>query len=80
MIDSSIVPMESVYHQYLSLFLKEEGYDSSRWTRCYRALDHGWNVSTFHQKCDSKGPTLSIVRKDNFVFGGFTERSWGEGI
>jgi len=70
--------MDSIYHQYLSLMLKEEGHDSSRWTPCYRALDHGWNVSTFHQKCGNKGPTLSIVRKENFVFGGFTERSWGE--
>ena len=79
MINSSIVSMDSVYHKYLSLMLKEEGHDSSRWTPCYRSLNDGWSVSTFHQKCDNKGPTLSIVRKDNFVFGGFTERSWGEG-
>ena len=59
--------------------LREEGHESSRWTPCYRALDHGWSVSTFHQKCDNKGPTLSMVRRENFVFGGFTERSWGEG-
>ena len=71
--------MGTVYHQYLGLMLKEEGYDNSRWIPCYRALDNGWNVSTFHSRCDNKGPTLSIIRKDNNVFGGFTERTWGEG-
>ena len=71
--------MSSTYNQYVSVMLKEEGYDLSSWIPCYHALDHGWNVSTFHEQCDNKGPTLSIVRKDNYVFGGFTERSWGKG-
>ncbi|KAL9958724.1 hypothetical protein ACROYT_G035777 [Oculina patagonica] len=70
--------MSSTYHEYLSLMLKEEGHDSSRWIPCYHALEHGWDVSTFHQQCDNKGPTLSIIRKDNYVFGGFTERGWEE--
>ena len=56
---------------------KEEGHDSSLWLPCYHALTQGWDVSSFHQQCDNKGPTLAIVRKDNYVFGGFTESSWG---
>lgn len=56
--------------------LIEEGYDSSLWIPCYVALRHGWNVSSFHELCDNMAPTLTIVRKDNYIFGGFTENSW----
>ena len=77
MIKSSIVRMDSSYHQHLGMMLKEEGHDSTWWIPCYHALAHGWEVSSFHQHCDNKGPTLTIVRKENYVFGGFTERSWG---
>ena len=56
--------------------LIEEGYDSSLWIPCYIALRHGWNVSSFYELCDNTAPTLTIVRKDNYVFGGFTENSW----
>ena len=56
--------------------LIEEGYDSSLWIPCYVAPRHGWNVSSFHELCDNMAPTLTIVRKDNYLFGGFTEKSW----
>ena len=75
-ITSSIIQRNSVHHQHLSRMLIEEGYDSSLWIPCYVALRHGWNVSSFHELCDNMSPTLTIVRKDNYVFGGFTENSW----
>lgn len=75
-ITSSIIQRNSVHHQHLSRMLIEEGYDSSLWIPCYVALRHGWNVSSFHELCDNMAPTLTIVRKDNYVFGGFTENSW----
>ena len=78
-ITSSIVSMDAIYNEYLGLMMKEEGYGSSRWIPCYRALDNGWNVSTFHRLCDDKGPTMTIIRKNDNVFGGFTERRWREG-
>ena len=71
--------MDTIYHQHLGLMVEEEGYGTSRWIPCYRALDNGWNVSTFHRLCDDKGPTMTIIRKRNNVFGGFTERRWSEG-
>ena len=76
-IASSIIRMDSVFHQYLSRMLEEEGRGSSWWRPCYHAARHDWNVSSFHEHCDNKGPTLTIVRKDSYVFGGFTEQSWG---
>ena len=75
-ITSSIIQRNSIHHQHLSRMLIEEGYDSSLWIPCYVALRHGWNVSSFHELCDNMAPTLTIVRKDNYIFGGFTENSW----
>ncbi|CAB4042745.1 Hypothetical predicted protein, partial [Paramuricea clavata] len=42
----------------------------STWTLCWRASQHGWPASTFHTKCDSKGPTVTIVsvEEGKYVF------------
>eukprot|EP00826_Nyctotherus_ovalis_P014220 TRINITY_DN1393_c0_g1_i1.p1 TRINITY_DN1393_c0_g1~~TRINITY_DN1393_c0_g1_i1.p1 ORF type:complete len:469 (+),score=87.59 TRINITY_DN1393_c0_g1_i1:195-1601(+) len=36
----------------------------------------GFIAETFHSKCDNKGPTVTIVKSNNFIFGGYTEKSW----
>ena len=43
---------------------------------CWRATRDGWAGSTFHSKCNNKGPTVTIVRVGNYVFGGYTDVSW----
>ena len=47
---------------------------------CWRATKDGWAVSTFHSKCNNKGPTVTIVRVGNYVFGGYTDLSWDSKI
>ena len=43
----------------------------------YRATEHNGLGSIFHQKCDGKTPTIVIIHsKNNYIFGGFTEKSW----
>jgi len=43
----------------------------------YQASKDGYSVSTFHSRCDGKGPTLTIVEtKSGNVFGGYTYSSW----
>ena len=32
----------------------------------------------FHQRCDGKNNTLTIIKEDGFVFGGFTDIPWGK--
>ncbi|KAL9963142.1 hypothetical protein ACROYT_G032317 [Oculina patagonica] len=49
---------------------------SSDWKRCWRASLDGWASSTFHGQCDTKGPTLTIVRVGQYIFGGYTSHSW----
>ena len=53
---------------------------TGKWRICWRATEHGWGASTFHNKCDGKIPTLVIVKvvKDakNLIFGGYSTETW----
>ena len=51
---------------------------NSAWKRCWRASVDGWAASTFHSRCDGKGPTVTIVRVGKYIFGGYTSVSWGK--
>ena len=44
--------------------------------KCYHAETDGWDSTTFHSKCDGKGPTVSIIQVGNYTFGGYTDVSW----
>ena len=52
----------------------------SHWKICYRASYHGWSASTFHSRCDGKRHTITIIRKDLYVFGGYVDIPWGMNI
>ena len=50
----------------------------------YRASRDGYKAKKFHEFCDKKGPTLTIVRviskkTDDHYFGGFNSSSWDQG-
>ena len=43
----------------------------------YRGTRDGDNPRNFHEKCDNKGPTLTLCKgKDGNIFGGYTEAEW----
>ena len=42
----------------------------------YRASRNGWAASNFHSCCDNKGPTVTVIKYGNYIFGGYTEQSW----
>ena len=43
----------------------------------YRGSRDGWKGSDFHEKCDDKGATITVIRSsDGFIFGGFADKSW----
>ncbi|XP_073251887.1 uncharacterized protein, partial [Porites lutea] len=52
---------------------------NSLWKRCWRASVDGWAASTFHSRCGSKGPTVTIIRVGRYIFGGYTSISWASG-
>lgn len=42
----------------------------------YRASRDGRRVKDFHHYCDGKGPTLVLMKHGDYIFGGYTEKSW----
>ena len=45
----------------------------------YRASENNYSVADFHQKCDEKPNTLTIIRTEfDKVIGGFTPKKWGQ--
>ena len=42
----------------------------------YRATRDGWDASDFHSCCDNKGPTVTVVKRGNHLFGGYAGQSW----
>ena len=47
-----------------------------KWKLLFRGSRDGFQAETFHSKCDNKGPTVTVVKSGNYIFGGFTEISW----
>ena len=50
--------------------------EGKKWRLLFRASRDGFAAAAFHSKCDKKGPTVTIVKSGNNIFGGFTEQSW----
>ena len=47
----------------------------------YRASRDGDKVSIFHQKCDGKGATITIIKSDKGLrFGGYTSIPWNSNL
>ena len=44
---------------------------------CYRASEDSWNSKRFHAGCDGKGATVTIIRVQSYIFGGYTDIAWG---
>ena len=43
----------------------------------YSGSRDGDSAKSFHQKCDNKGPTLTLCKEKNgIIFGGYTEANW----
>ena len=49
-----------------------------RLQKIMRGSEDGFSSSIFHQKCDNKGPTLTIIQSDQGkIFGGYSMIPWG---
>lgn len=42
----------------------------------YRASRDGFGSRTFHEQCDNKLFTVSLIKANGYIFGGFTTQSW----
>ena len=74
---SSNSTMKQIYLDKLASYLApvlQSG--STGWRKCYQATVHGWGTENFHFRCNYKGPTVTIVRFGNYIFGGYASLSW----
>lgn len=47
------------------------------WTLCYRKSVNGASPTTFHNLCDNRGPSLTVVQLVNgYTIGGYTDIAW----
>ena len=43
----------------------------------YRGTRDGMSVDVFHNKCNNKGPTISLFKNEKgYIFGGYTSVDW----
>ena len=79
-IDSKIFKREEITDDHFLFSKIKEIYQYSKYIRLalvFRASRDGGSAKTFHMKCDSIGPNLTIIRtKKGFIFGGFTIKNW----
>jgi hypothetical protein len=73
--DSAIIT-ESEHFMALGQFMGEDGIHAEP-ELLYRASTHGWTAANFHQHCDNKGATLTVIKTNGgFIFGGFISDPW----
>ena len=83
-IDSKILIYENYYKEKIIKWLKspnnKKKYEEKNIKDIillYRGSRDDFRAKTFHEKCDNKGETLTIIEStDNFIFGGYTEINW----
>ena len=46
----------------------------------YRGSTDGKTAADFHRCCDSKGPTLVVIKSGEYICGGYTSKSWESGM
>ena len=80
-LNSSVILTSLDYNNYTGKLLSylEPVLLSSEWSRfvkCWHAKKDGWAASTFHSNCDGRGPTVTIIKVNDSIFGGYTDVSW----
>ena len=69
---SGILKGEIAFMMQLQKWLGEK----CKWNLCYRASRDGWSAQDFHKHCDNKGPTVVLVKANDYIFGGYTDQHW----
>lgn len=75
--DSIVLANDASMISQLNSWLSPKLHSSySYWKLCYRASVDGWRSRTFHNHCDNKGATVTIVKVGSYIFGGYNDKSW----
>lgn len=73
---SVIIGSNETYLVQLSRWLRPVSQNNSSWKLCWRGSRDGWASTTFHSLCHGKGPTVTIIKVNQNIFGGYASVSW----
>ena len=74
-IDSIILSESKREDEYLNKIYEWTG--GKNMELLYRGTRDGMSGEAFHNKCNNKGPTISIIKSDKgYIFGGYTSINW----
>ena len=73
-IDSSILKDLEKRNEYWKKILEWCGY--KKMELLYRGSKDGMLSKNFHDKCDNKGPTITLYKNEKCIFGGYSSLSW----
>ena len=72
--DSIILKEEERKNEFLKKIF--EWNNNKKMELIYRGSRDGMTTQNFHNKCDNKGPTITLFKTEKSIFGGFTSISW----
>ena len=75
--NSVIVGNNSEYLSILTNWIKPRRSEND-WKLCWRASRDGLDINQFHSLCNENGPTITIVKVKQYIFGGYTSLSWSK--
>ena len=70
--EESVILTNEEHRRVLKTWLPIKG----EWRLLFRASRDGFAAAAFHFKCDNKGPTVTVVKSGENIFGGFTGNAW----
>ena len=76
---SEFLPNSHIVSQQYDEYLRKWFGTYYGWMLIYRASEHDYTASSFHEYCDDRGPTLVVIKSsEGWIFGGYTTQSWSE--
>ena len=72
LLGSSLIVKNKTHHSALQSWLPP----NATCSLLYRASTDGKTLADFHRCCDNKGPTLVLIKSGEYIFGGYTSKSW----
>ena len=73
---SNILSDRTEYYDLLKKWLAPVTDSPTRWITCFNSNKDGWSAATFHSKCNNKGPTITIIKVKDYIFGGYSDKDW----
>ena len=77
-IDSKILLNDKYLLDHFHRFLAPAVGGDCQWLLCYRPSSDYWGAMSFHNGCDGKNNTVTIIQNGVYVFGGYTDIPWGK--